>query len=87
MKSMVEKLIPFMKDIKSAMNYQEANLTSFKELLHQLTAHNEEHKNQTAAELAQLQTFLNTTQSILDNLTHYIEQLAVYHICGCTKGW
>ena len=55
-KSILFELVPFMKQIKNTMNnnFLEANLTNFNESLHQLTAHLEEHKNQTAAELAQL---------------------------------
>ena len=57
-----------MKDIKSALNYQEANLTSFNDSINQLTAHLEEHKNQTAAELVQLQTTQSSLTQNLDSL-------------------
>ena len=55
--------------------------------------HLKEHKNQTAAELAQLQT---TTQSSLDNLTHQLNDIhedvtyilgAYTYTCGGTGGW
>ena len=56
-----------MKEIKNTMNnFLQVNLTNFNESLHQLSAQLEEHKNQTAAELAQLQTSINSTQSSLD---------------------
>ena len=46
-----------MKEIKNTMNnFLHVNLTNFNESLHQLSVQLEEHKNQTAAELAQLQT-------------------------------
>ena len=50
-----------MKEIKSAINYQEANLTFFKDTLHQLSAQLKEHKNKTADNLAQLQTSITAT--------------------------
>ena len=88
-KNILFELVPFMKEIKNTMNnFLEANLTNFNESLHQLTAHLEEHKNQTAVELAQLQTFL------MDNLTHQlndIERDITYilgpYTCGGTGGW
>ena len=51
--------------MKSAMNYQKLNVI----FLHQLNAHIEEHKNQTAAELynySQLQASLSATFSFLE---------------------
>ena len=75
-----------MKEIKQAMNDQES-----KESIHQLTVHLEEHKNQTATELAQLQTSLTTT---LDNITHQLQdvqrdvkRLLGPYTCGGTGGW
>ena len=53
--------------------------------------HLQEHKKQTAAELAQLQTSL---QSSVSNLTHQLETIQSYasrlhgpHTCGGTGGW
>ena len=69
MKNILIELIPFMKDIKSALNYQEANLTSFNESIQQLTARLEEHKKQIAVELAQLQT----SQCLSGHIYHKIE--------------
>ena len=54
-----------MKDIKIAMYYQEANLTSFNNSLLQLSARLKEYKNQTAAELADLQTSVDSSYSSL----------------------
>ena len=88
-KNILFELVPFMKEIKNTMNFLEANLTNFNESIHQLTTQLEEHKNQTAIELAQLQTFL------VDNLTHQLngingcidhERLPEY-TCEGTGGW
>ena len=68
----MKELVPFMKDIKSAMNYQEANLTSFNNSLLQLSAH-----------VDQLQS--NVTHQLRD-INDDTEQLAV-HTCGGTGGW
>ena len=70
-KNILFELVPFMKEIKNTMNnFLQVNLTNFNESLHQLSAQLEEHKNQTAAELAQLQTSIHSTQSSLDKLAN-----------------
>ena len=65
MKNILVELTPFMKEIKNTMNYQESYIASVNESISRLTAKLEEHKNQTATELAHLQTSLNTS---LDSL-------------------
>lgn len=67
-----------MKEIKNTMNYQESYIASVNESISRLTAKLEEHKNQTATELAQLQTSLTTTHSSLDNLSHQLNDISDY---------
>ena len=98
---MLFELIPFMKEIKNTMNnFLQTNITNFNESLHRLSAQFEEHKNQTAAELAQLQTLFDISVDHYSNLTHQlkdikdnIEELPVCtcsdesYTCGGTEGW
>ena len=86
-KDILVEMIPFMKDIKSALNYQEANLTSFNETIRQLTANLDEHKNQTAAELAQLQTSLTNITHQLNDIHEDVAYILGPYTCGGTGGW
>ena len=95
------ELIPFMKDIKSTMNYQESNLTSFNDSIHQLTTRLDqlqtkmESLNASLSEhqlkTEQLQT---TIQILQNNLTHQLDDIendVTYilgpYTCGGTGGW
>ena len=68
-----------------------ADLSSLNDSVSNLSMHLQEHKQQTAAELVQLQTSL---QSSVSNLTHQLETIQSYasrlhgpHTCGGTTGW
>ena len=72
---MLFELVPFMKEIKNTMNnFLQVNLTNFNESLHQLSVRFEEHKNQTTAELVQLQTSIHSNQSSLDTKLELLAQ-------------
>ena len=85
MYNILVEMIPFMKDIKSAMNYQNFNLTSLNNSIWQMNAR----LDQTEAKLSELQNSLNVSlSSLIEQLNTMIDKSSLTGQCynNCDTG-